>query len=60
MSETTPGSGRGRYHCAYNDGVLCPPVGRRCESCGWNPEEQARRKEARTLCKKSDRRSLTT
>lgn len=46
MSETTPGSGRGRCHCAYNDGVLCPPVGRRCERCGWNPAEQARRKEA--------------
>lgn len=60
MSETTLGSGRGRGHCAYNDGVLYPPVGRRCESCGWNPAEQARRKEARTLCKKSDLRLPTT
>lgn len=60
MSETTPGSGRGRYYCVYNDGVLYPPVGRRCVRCGWNPAEQARRKEVRTTCKKSDRRSLTT
>ena len=35
--------------CRYNTGIFCPlgnlpaPVPEDCETCGWNPEEHARR-----------------
>ena len=48
MGDEELGSGRGRYRCQFNQGVLCPPVGRRCDRCGWNPEvSQKRGEEAR-------------
>ena len=27
-----------RYSCTYNEGVVCHPTVRPCETCGWNPE----------------------
>ena len=33
--------GTGAYFknsCKFNEGVDCSPLGRKCESCGWNPD----------------------
>lgn len=27
--------------CRFNDGVKCPPKGRTCEICNWNPQVAA-------------------
>lgn len=26
------------YCCKFNEGVSCHPIGRKCCTCGWNPE----------------------
>ena len=26
------------YSCKFNEGVSCHPIGRKCGTCGWNPE----------------------
>lgn len=36
--------GHGDIPCKFNEGVLCGV--QQCENCGWNPEVEARRKEA--------------
>ena len=30
-------------NCEYNCGVICSAKARRCERCGWNPQEDKRR-----------------
>lgn len=30
--------------CPHNSGVICPERGRQCQTCGWSPEVDARRR----------------
>lgn len=34
------------YKCPHNKGVDCPQDKRHCETCGWSPEVDKRRREA--------------
>ena len=45
----TPEKKDDEVYCWYNEGVLCsmwrsPKTERACTKCGWNPEEEYRRK----------------